>query len=116
MSFASWCRFEVSNLSSIGWSFKSVTATAVMQLAERGELKLSDTINRYLGDDQAQDRLQSEKPVNFTDSLSHWSGLTSGAEIEPIWGRKLPLTLEQRPSKPYSIRPPETKWEHNNDG
>jgi CubicO group peptidase (beta-lactamase class C family) len=101
-------------LYSTGSSFKSVTATAVMQLVEQGKLKLDDPINRYLGDDKVQDRLQSEKPVTFTDILSHWSGLVSGAETEPIWGRKLPKTLEQFTSKLYSIRAPETKWEYNN--
>ena len=101
-------------LYSTGSSFKSVTATAVMQLAEQGKLKLDDPINRYLGDDRVQDRLQSDKPVTFTDILSHWSGLVSGAETEPIWSRKLPKTLEQFTSKLYSIRAPETKWEYNN--
>ncbi len=101
-------------LYSTGSSFKSVTATAIMQLAEQGKLKLDDPINRYLGDDQVQDRLQSEKPVTFTHILSHWSGLISGAETEPIWSRKLPKTLEEFTSKLYSIRAPETKWEYNN--
>ncbi len=108
-------RATTETLYSTGSSFKSVTATAVMQLAEQRKIQLDDPINRYLGDSQVQDRLQSEKPVTFTDILSHWSGLTGGAEIEPIWGRKLPLTLEQRTSKLYSIRAPETKWEYNND-
>lgn len=101
-------------LYSTGSSFKSVTATAVMQLAEQGKLRLDDPINRFLGDDQVQDRLQSEKPVTFTDILSHWSGLTNAAETEPIWGRKLPKTLEAMTSRLYSIRAPETKWEYNN--
>jgi CubicO group peptidase (beta-lactamase class C family) len=101
-------------LYSTGSSFKSVTATAVMQLAEQGKLRLDDPINRYLGDSQVQDRLQSEKPVTFTHILSHWSGLKNGAETEPIWGRKLPKTLEAMTSTLYSIRAPETKWEYNN--
>ena len=101
-------------LYSTGSSFKSVTATAVMQLVEQGKIKLDDPINRYLGDDQVQDRLQSEKPVTFTHILSHWSGLISGAETEPIWSRKLPKTLEAFTAKLYSIRAPETKWEYNN--
>ena len=101
-------------LYSTGSSFKSVTATAVMQLAEQGKLRLDDPINRYLGDAQVQDRLQSEKPVTFTHILSHWSGLKNGAETEPIWGRKLPQTLESFTAKLYSIRAPETKWEYNN--
>ena len=99
-------------LYSTGSSFKSVTATAVMQLVEQGKLKLDDPINRYLGDSQVQD--QSEKPVTFTHILSHWSGLKNGAETQPIWGRKLPKTLEAMTSALYSVRAPETKWEYNN--
>ena len=101
-------------LYSTGSSFKSVTATAVMQLAEQHKLRLDDPINRYLDDSEVQDRLQSEKPVTFTHILSHWSGLKNGAETQPIWGRKLPKTLEAMTSGLYSIRAPETKWEYNN--
>ena len=99
-------------LYSTGSSFKSVTATAVMQLVEQGKLKLDDPINRYLGESQVKD--QSDKPVTFTHILSHWSGLKNGAETQPIWGRKLPKTLETMTSGLYSIRAPETKWEYNN--
>ena len=99
---------------STGSSFKSVTAAAVMQLAEQGKLRLDDPINRYLGDTPVQDRLQSDKPVTFTHILSHWSGLIPGAVTEPIWGRKLPRTMEEFTGKLYSIRAPETKWEYNN--
>src|SRR6476661_4639962 len=101
-------------LYSTGSAFKSVTATAVMQLAEQHKLRLDDPINRYLDDSQVQDRLQSEKPVTFTHILSHWSGLKNGAETQPIWSRKLPKTLEAMTSTLYSIRAPETKWEYNN--
>ena len=101
-------------LYSTGSSFKSVTATAVMQLAEQHKLRLDDPINRYLDDSEVQDRLQSEKPVTFTHILSHWSGLKNGAETQPIWSRKLPKTLEAMTSGLYSIRAPETKWEYNN--
>jgi len=99
-------------LYSTGSSFKSVTATAIMQLAEQGKLKLDDPINRYLGESQVHD--QSDKPVTFTHILSHWSGLKNGAETQPIWGRKLPKTLEDMTSALSSVRPPETKWEYNN--
>jgi CubicO group peptidase (beta-lactamase class C family) len=99
---------------STGSSGKSLTATAVMQLAEQGKLRLDDPINRYLGDSQVQDRLQSEKPVTFTHILSHWSGLRAGAATEPIWSRKLPKTLDAMTAGLYSIRAPETKWEYNN--
>ncbi len=99
-------------LYSTGSSFKSVTATAVMQLVEQGKIKLDDPINRYLGESQVHD--QPDKPVTFTHILSHWSGLKSGAETQPIWGRKLPKTLEQMTASLSSVRPPETKWEYNN--
>ena len=99
-------------LYSTGSSFKSVTATAVMQLAEQGKLRLDDPINRYLGESQVHD--QSDKPVTFTHILSHWSGLKSGAETQPIWSRKLPKTLEEFTSALASVRAPETKWEYNN--
>ena len=99
-------------LYSTGSSFKSVTATAVMQLAEQGKLRLDDPINQYLGDSKVHD--QAEKPVTFTHILSHWSGLKIGAETQPIWGRKLPKTLDELTSALTSVRPPETKWEYNN--
>jgi CubicO group peptidase (beta-lactamase class C family) len=99
---------------STGSTFKSVTATAIMQLAEQGKLSLDHPVNQYLGDIRVQDQLQSEKPVTFTHILSHWSGLTPGQTTKPIWGRELPKTLEELTSALYSIRPVETKWEYNN--
>jgi len=101
-------------LYSTGSSGKSVTATAIMQLVEQGKIKLDDPINRYLGDSRVQDQIQVEKPVTFRHILSHWSGLTPGAETQPIWGRKLPKSLEEMTSALYSVRAPETKWEYNN--
>jgi len=99
-------------LYSTGSSFKSVTATAVMQLVEQGKLRLDDPINRYLGESAVHD--QPDKPVTFTHILSHWSGLKNGAETQPIWGRKLPKTLDELTVALSSVRPPETKWEYNN--
>ena len=97
---------------STGSSFKSVTATAVMQLAEQGKVNLDEPINKYLGEAQVKD--SSSKPVTFTHILSHWSGLRNGAETQPIWGRRLPKTLEGFTSTLTWMRAPETKWEYNN--
>jgi D-alanyl-D-alanine-carboxypeptidase/D-alanyl-D-alanine-endopeptidase len=99
---------------STGSTFKSVTATAIMQLQEKGKLSLDDPINRYLGENRVQDQLQAEVPVNFHHLLSGWSGLLPGASVKPIWGRELPPTLEEFTARLYSIRAPETKWEYNN--
>jgi CubicO group peptidase (beta-lactamase class C family) len=99
---------------STGSTFKAATATAIMQLVEQGKLKLDDPVNRYLGDERVQDQLQVEKPVTFRHILTHRSGLLAGANTEPIWGRKLPKTLDKMVSGLYSVRPPEQKYEYNN--
>ena len=101
-------------LYSTGSSGKSVTAAAIMQLVEQGKIKLDDPINRYLGESRVKDQIQAEKPVTFRHILSHWSGLRAGAETQPIWGRKLPKTLDELTAALYSVRAPETKWEYNN--
>jgi hypothetical protein len=101
-------------LYSTGSTFKSATATALMQLQEQGKFKLDEPVNKYLGDVQVQDRLQAEKPVTFRHMLSHWSGLTAGAVTKPLWGRELPKSLDKMVAGLYSIRPPGTKWEYNN--
>jgi CubicO group peptidase (beta-lactamase class C family) len=103
-------------LYSTGSTFKSATATGIMQLAEQGKLQLDHPVNRYLGEARVQDRLQSEKPVTIRHILSHWSGLTSGAVTKPVWGRELPKSLAQVTSELYSVRAPETTWEYNNWG
>jgi CubicO group peptidase (beta-lactamase class C family) len=99
---------------STGSTFKSVTATALMQLVEQGKCTLDDPVNQHLGDIRIQDRIQSEQQVTIRHILSHWSGLLTGTNIKPIWGRELPMTLEELTSKLYSIRAPEVKWEYNN--
>ena len=100
---------------STGSTFKAATATAILQLVEQGKIGLDQPVNRYLGDDvQIQDRLQVDKPVTFRHILSHWSGLTAGANTKPIWGRELPKSLDKMVGTLYSVRAPETKWEYNN--
>jgi len=99
---------------STGSTFKSVTATALMQLAEQKKLALEHPVNRYLGDIQIADRLQSPNPVTIAHILSHWSGLVAGAVTKPIWGRQLPKSLETMVAGLYSVRAPEARWEYNN--
>lgn len=99
---------------STGSTFKSATATALMQLQDQGKFSLDHPVNRYLGDIRIQDRLQVEKSVTFAHILSHWSGLTAGAETKPIWKRELPKPLDKMVSALYSVRPPEAIWEYNN--
>lgn len=102
-------------------TFKAVTASALMQLAEQGKFKLDHPVNRYLGEWPVRDQLQSEKAVTLTHILSHWSGLTTfprrgEAAMKPIWNGELPKPLAEVVPELYSIRPPETKFEYNNYG
>jgi len=100
-------------------TFKSVTATALMQLVEQGKIDLDEPVNTYLGDTKIRDCIQSDKPVTLRHILSHRSGLNAEAIREhqvAIWGRgrqKLP-TLEEMPSGLQSVRAPEEEYEYNN--
>ncbi len=54
---------------------KTYTATAVMQLVERGVFHLDDPINKYLTDIKAVNSL-GDREITFSDLLTHRSGLT----------------------------------------
>ena len=95
-----------------GSTFKSVTATAILQLVEQGKCKLDNPVNQYLGDVQIDDN--EKRPVTIRHILSHTSGLTSGAQTVNLWDRKLPATLEEMTKKLKSIRPVEEQYEYNN--
>lgn len=53
---------------------KSFTATAVMQLVERGQLKLDEDVNKYLKRFKIKDSFA--KPVTLADLLTHRAGFT----------------------------------------
>ena len=96
----------------VGSTFKSVTATAVLQLVERGLVGLDDPINDHLGEHPVVDL--EEHPVTLRHLLSHASGLTPGAGIERVWSRRLPRTLAELPGAVSAVRPPEESYEYNN--
>ncbi|MGL5064115.1 MAG: serine hydrolase domain-containing protein, partial [Microcoleus sp.] len=60
----------------VGSISKLFTATAVMQLAERGQLNLDDDINKYLK--QFQIPKTFPKPVTFANLLTHTDGFDAG--------------------------------------
>jgi len=57
----------------IGSITKVFTATAVMQLADRGKISLEDDINKYLKGFQVPNTYQ--QPITFANLLTHTSGL-----------------------------------------
>lgn len=54
---------------SIGSITKSITATAIMQLVEKGKLKLTDTLNKYIPD------YPRGKEITIKELLTHSSGI-----------------------------------------
>src|SRR4028118_970382 len=62
----------------IGSITKVFTATAVMQLAEKGKIKLGDDVNKYIRGVQVPDTYP--QPITFVHLLTHTSGLD---EISP---------------------------------
>ncbi|NJR22454.1 MAG: serine hydrolase [Richelia sp. CSU_2_1] len=60
----------------VGSISKLFTATAVMQLAERGKLNLNDDINKYLKHFQIPNTFP--KPVTVTNLLTHTDGFDAG--------------------------------------
>jgi CubicO group peptidase (beta-lactamase class C family) len=62
----------------IGSITKVFTATAVMQLADRGKIKLNDDVNGYLKSVKVPNTFP--QPINFSELLTHTSGLD---EISP---------------------------------
>ena len=95
-----------------GSTFKAVTATALLQLAEQGKLSLDDPANKHLG----KHRLVADKDnkVTVRQLLDHTSGLTPGAATKDIWSRKLPTQLKEIPAKLKLVAKPGAKWAYNN--
>jgi CubicO group peptidase (beta-lactamase class C family) len=56
---------------------KSLTATAVLHLAERGKLQLDDPVNRYLGAEKIHSPAWDASGATIRRVLSHTSGLTT---------------------------------------
>ena len=89
----------------IGSITKVFTANAVMQLADRGKISLSDDVNKYLKGVRVPDNFP--QPVTFSHLLTHTSGLD---EISP--GRRTSNEAELIPlgaflkTRIVRIRPP----------
>ena len=106
---------------STGSCFKPVTAMAVMQLVDRGELNLDDPINDYLGELRIAAVTPDAPPVTFRHLLGHYSGLkvkgegeARGAQAVPLWDRRLPKSLEEMAAELYAAEPPGKRYRYSN--
>ena len=102
-----------------GSTFKPVTATAIMQLAEQGKIRLDDPVYRYLDRKITKNWGTREKSVTFRHILTHRSGFAPdvvGRNHVVIWGRGVkPLsTLEEDALKLHSLHAPGETYEYNN--
>lgn len=100
----------------VGSVSKPVTATAVLELVERGKLRLGEDVNRYLRDFQIEPTFQA--PITPHHLLTHTAGLdvtligtaaADSSEVQPL-GRYLAENLPPR------IRPPGEALSYSNHG
>lgn len=100
-------------------TFKAVTATAIMQLAEKKKINLDDPICKYLDERIIKNWGRREKEVTFRHILSHHSGFAPdvvGQFNMNVWrrDRKKIKSLEEIASELKSIRDPGQTYEYNN--
>ena len=104
-----------STIYNTGSNFKFVTATAIMQLADAGKLKIDDPINKYLSKSTLNDFSHNGTPVTFRHLLSHHSGLKDIAfKNIPLWHKKESKTLVTIASEISSETTPGTNFKYSN--
>ena len=108
---------------STGSTFKFVTATAVMQLVERGELTLDTPVNEIVGPDLA---VEGAGDVTVRHLLSHVSALDAFAFARrfnpegpvnsvPLWSRRPSFSSEELLSHTRRTGPPGIESKYCND-
>ena len=65
-----------------GSTGKIFVSTSIMQLADKGQLKLDDNISKYLGDLEWFDRLQNHERLTIRNLMQHTSGISRYVFVE----------------------------------
>ncbi|MBF0345473.1 MAG: DUF1343 domain-containing protein [Nitrospirae bacterium] len=68
--------FDISSLTKV-----IATTTAIMQLVERGKLRLEDSVGKYWPEFKANGKAN----ITVRQLLTHYSGLSAGLEMLPPW-------------------------------
>ena len=68
---------------------KTFTAAAVLLLAQRGRLKLDDSLSRHIPEVDPKRLTLNGRAVTLDDLLTHTSGLT-GMDLQPLWASSHP--------------------------
>jgi D-alanyl-D-alanine carboxypeptidase len=91
---------------------KAFTAAAIMQLSERGMLRLDDPLTKYFPQFPNGDK------VKITDLLSHTSGIADyarpGSALERMGASSEELVGVIEKQQPLYLFPPGTKWNYSN--
>ncbi len=100
----------------IGSITKQFTSSAVMQLVERGAVKLDDSIGTYLGTLPT-----AWRGVTVRQLLNHTSGIPSYTNVGPRWVRRwgeemTPDTLVALTANDTVWFKPGTSWNYDNSG
>jgi CubicO group peptidase (beta-lactamase class C family) len=76
----------------IASTFKTMSATALLQLMEQGKFKLDDRVNDFLGDLKIEGE-NKRYPVTFRHLLTHTSGLPTDFGRHAVWEDASPPAL-----------------------
>lgn len=76
----------------IASTFKTMSATALLQQMEQGKFKLDDRVNDYLGDLRIEGE-NKRYPVTFRHLLTHTSGLPTDFGRHGVWEDVAPPSL-----------------------
>jgi CubicO group peptidase (beta-lactamase class C family) len=102
----------------IGSISKTFTWISLMQLAERGQLKLDDPINDRLPDELDVPEEGFEQPIRIVDLMNHTAGfeeLLQGLFVDehaPL----LPMSEQLRTRRPHRVREPGRRMAYSNYG
>ncbi|HEX4241298.1 MAG TPA: serine hydrolase [Steroidobacteraceae bacterium] len=94
---------------------KTITATAIMQLVERGKLSLDTDARRVI---DFPLRLTSDRPISIADLLTHRGGFESGlfGVLTERTQHMPPLRAVLEETIPTQVRPPGTLSSYSNHG
>src|SRR5262245_55596783 len=92
----------------LGSISKTFTWLSIMQLAERGKLKLDDPINDHLPDELDVPDEGFEQPIRIIDLMNHTAGFEDILQGLFVAGDATPLSLHEqlRQRRPHRVREP----------
>jgi len=99
---------------------KSVTAWGVMNLVEKGDIKLDDPLEKHLTTWHLPETEYPEEAVTIKQLLSHSSGITGGSDYELPGTERPPLEEvlagEHSLHRAKLVREPGSSFEYSNQG